>query len=385
MTEPRVTIDPRLIDAVIVQVPQSDSVAGLQGRLRDAGVETVSVDGEPDAPRLRQLAASIGARAERCAVIADDPDWLTAARAGGLSLVIALAAHGADPLEDGADAVVDDAADVAVRTGDRRMSEIPNALESYAEVAATLDGHCPAVCLDYDGTLSEIVPDPDAARLVDGAAAALTRLAQRCPVAILSGRDLADIRERVAVPGLWYAGSHGFESIAPDGSYRQNEDAAAAVPVLERAAQELRETLAHIGGCRVEHKRFAVAVHYRDVSADDVGDVVASTHRVGRRAHLRVTNGRKVVELRPDVDWNKGTTLAWIRDQIEQSGPVLPVYIGDDLTDEDAFDAVRDDGIGILVQHTEDGDRRSAAQYTLENPDQVRDFLDRLADELPAS
>jgi trehalose-phosphatase len=241
------------------------------------------------------------------------------------------------------------------------------------------------VCLDYDGTLSEIVGDPDAARLVDGADAALGRLAGQCPVAILSGRDLADIRERVAVPGLWYAGSHGFESIAPDGSYRQNEDAAAAVPVLERAAQGLRETLANISGSRVEHKRFAVAVHYRDVAADDVGAVVASTYRVGRREHLRVTNGRKVVELRPDVDWNKGTTLAWIRDQIEQSRPVLPVYIGDDLTDEDAFDAVRTDGIGILVRHTEDGDRRSAAQYTLENPDQVRVFLNRVADDLQAS
>jgi trehalose-phosphatase len=383
MTKPQVTIDPRLVDAVIVQVPQSDSVTALQRRLRDAGVETVSDDGAPDAPRLRQLAASIGTRAERCAVIADDPDAMMAARSGGFSLVIALG--GADLLEHGADAVIDDVADVAVRTGDRRMSEIPNALESYAGVAAALDSHCPAVCLDYDGTLSEIVPDPDAARLVDGAAAALTRLAQRCPVAILSGRDLVDIRDRVAVPGLWYAGSHGFESVAPDGSYRQNEDAAAAIPVLEGAAQELRETLANVSGSRVEHKRFAVAVHYRDVSADDVGDVVASTYRVGRRTHLRVTNGRKVVELRPDVDWNKGTTLAWIRDQIEQSRSVLPVYIGDDLTDEDAFDAVRDDGIGILVRHTEDGDRPSAAHYTLETPDQVRDFMDRLADEPPAS
>jgi alpha,alpha-trehalase len=104
---------------------------------------------------------------------------------------------------------------------------------------------------------------------------------------------------------------------------------------------------------------------------------------VGRRDGLRVTNGRKVVELRPDVDWNKGTTLAWIRDQIE--GPVAPVYIGDDLTDEDAFDAVRADGVGILVRHTEDGDRRSAARFTLENPCQVREFLDRLVADLASA
>ncbi|MDT5009768.1 MAG: trehalose 6-phosphate phosphatase [Mycobacterium sp.] len=386
MSESPVTIDPRLLDAVIVQVPQSDSMASLERRLQDAGVEAVNVEAAADAARLRQVAASIGTRAERCAVITKDPDAVTTARSGGFSLVIALASDGVDLLEQGADVVIDDVSEIAVRTGDRRMSEIPNALDHYTEMADALGGRLPAVCLDYDGTLSEIVPDADAARLVDGAAEALARLAQRCPVAILSGRDLANVRDRVAVPGLWYAGSHGFESIAPDGSYRQNEDAAAAVPVLERAAGELREILADVGGSRVEHKRFAVAVHYRDVAADDVGEVVAGTHRVGRRHHLRVTNGRKVVELRPDVDWNKGTTLAWIREQIEQSRSVTPVYIGDDLTDEDAFDAVAPPaGIGILVRHTEDGDRRSAARYTLDDPEQVRELLDRLADGLPTT
>jgi alpha,alpha-trehalase len=330
-----------------------------------------------------KTAADSGTRAQRCVVVDATADGVTAAREAGYAMVIGVGSSRL--LESGADAVVDELADIEVRTGDTPMSQVPNALESYRTVTDLMAGQRPAVFLDFDGTLSDIVADPDAARLVDGAADTLAGLAQRCPVAILSGRDLADIRDRVGVTGLWYAGSHGFESVAPDGSYRQNEDAAAAVPVLEGAAQELRETLAKLSGVRVEHKRFAVAVHYRDVSADDVGAVVASTYRVGRRLHLRVTNGRKVVELRPDVDWNKGTTLAWIRDQIEQERPVLPLYIGDDLTDEDAFDAVRTDGIGVLVEHTDDGDRRSAAQYTLENPDQVRVFLDRLTDELPAS
>lgn len=367
-------------------------MAELVQRLHGAGVGTATAEGAADPADLRDAAQRMGARAERSVVVDATADGIVAARNGGFSLVIGLG-HASELLERGADVVVDDLAAVGVRTGDSRMSEIPDALESYREVTDVLPGDRPAVCLDFDGTLSEIVPDPDSARLVDGAAEALARLAERCPVAILSGRDLADIRDRVAVPGLWYAGSHGFESIAPDGSYRQNDDAAAAVPVLERAAADLRETLAHIKGTRVEHKRFAVAVHYRDVAADNVGEVAASTHRVGRREHLRVTNGRKVVELRPDVDWNKGTTLEWIREQIARSaGPatsnevsqkVLPIYIGDDLTDEDGFDAVKADGIGILVRHTEDGDRRSAARFTLENPDRVREFLDRVADDLP--
>ena len=71
-----------------------------------------------------------------------------------------------------------------------------------------------------------------------------------------------------------------------------------------------------------------------------------------------------LVELRPDIDWDKGTTLAWIRDRIDPAGSLLPIYIGDDLTDEDAFDAVQFDGIGIVVGHDEDGDRKTAAHFS---------------------
>ena len=200
-------------------------------------------------------------------------------------------------------------------------------------------------------------------------------LASQCPVAILSGRDLADIRTRVPIPGIWYAGSHGFELTEPDGTYHRNEAAAAAVGVLERAAAELSESLAEIPGVRVEHKRFAVAVHYREVAPEHIGEIVSATHKFGQQDGLRVTNGRKIVELRPDIDWDKGTTLAWIRARIDPAGSMLPIYIGDDLTDEDAFDAVQFDGIGIVVRHDEDGDRKTTARFTLQSPDQVREFV----------
>jgi len=123
-----------------------------------------------DAAGLREAARGLGARAERSVVIDARPEGITAARDGGFSLVIGVGSskRAADLLERGADAVVDDLADIEVRTGDRRMSEIPNALESYRTVAAVIDDHRPAVCLDYDGTLSAIVPDPDSARLVGG-------------------------------------------------------------------------------------------------------------------------------------------------------------------------------------------------------------------------
>ena len=105
--------------------------------------------------------------------------------------------------------------------------------------------------------------------------------------------------------------------------------------------------------------------------------MTAAVHDVGRRNGLRVTSGRKVAELRPDVDWDKGKTLQWIAEQISGDGPLLPIFIGDDLTDEDAFDAVLDNGIGIVVRHSEDGDRATAARYCLEDPRRVREFIDK--------
>ena len=152
--------------------------------------------------------------------------------------------------------------------------------------------------------------------------------------------------------------------------------------MLTRAAADLADRLGHIPGVVVEHKRFGVAVHYRNAARDRVGEVAAAVRTAGQRTALRVTTGREVIELRPNIDWDKGKTLHWVLDYIrdnEGAGPLLPIYLGDDITDEDAFDAVDDDGIAILVRHSDDGDRATAARYALDDPDRVREFTERLA------
>ncbi|OBG19866.1 trehalose-phosphatase [Mycolicibacterium celeriflavum] len=365
---------------------------GCQQILADAGVEgllTVQVDGvvaealglpgQPDPAVLLEVSARLGTGPERAVVVDAVGAGVRAGRVGGFALVIGVS--GSETAEEllgsGADMVVSDLVDVTVRVGDKRMSNLPNALDSYGQMIAAIDGRRPFVCLDYDGTLSEIVADPDRATLVEGAAEALKALAEQCPVAILSGRDLADVRRRVEVPGIWYAGSHGFEVIGPDGTEYHNDDAAAAVPVLLQAADTLREHLSSVAGTRIERKRYAIAVHYRNAPADRIAEVVATTRRCGSRFGLRVTTGRKVVELRPDIDWDKGTALAWIRGSLPKDGRSVLVYIGDDITDEDAFDAIRSGGIGIVVRHDEDHNRPTAAQFTLENPGEVRELLRR--------
>jgi trehalose 6-phosphate phosphatase len=373
-----VIIDPRRHDAVLFDTDTALG-SGLATQLREVGV---AVAGSSAGGPVR-AANGLRVRPGRCVVVAGDPTGAEAARAAGFALVIGVdpGGHGDALREAGADAVVAHLGDIAVRTGDRRMSQLPDALQALADGLAD---RRPAVFFDFDGTLSDIVDDPDSARPVAGATEALEKLAARCPVAVLSGRDLADVTKRVGVSDVWYAGSHGFELTAPDGTHHQNDDAAAAIPVLEQAAGRLRDQLGAIAGVVVEHKRFGVAVHYRNAERDRVGEVLAAVRAAGRRDELRVTTGREVIELRPDLDWDKGKTLRWVIDHLHEAGAgsLTPVYLGDDITDEDAFDAVRDDGVPILVRHGDDGDRATAALFALESPARAGEFTDRLADQL---
>lgn len=380
-----VTIDPRRHDAVLFYLDDlpADTTGTLRDQLGEAGVGTGDVTGQPEAATFVDVANRLRARPGRCAVVAATATAVAAARAGGFALVIGVDGNGEELRRHGADAVVTELGEISVRTGDRRMSELPDGLQAVDAVAARR----PAVFFDFDGTLSDIVDDPGAAQLSAGAAEALTSLAAQCPVGVLSGRDLADVRQRIGLPGIWYAGSHGFEMTGPDGAHHQNEEAAAAIPVLERAAAGLREQLGQITGVVVEHKRFGVAVHYRNAARDRVGEVLATVRAAGQRSTLRVTTGREVIELRPNVDWDKGKTLCWVLDHVSdaESAPLTPVYLGDDITDEDAFDAVRDDGVAIVVRHNEDGDRATAAQYALDSPQRVVVFTERLAREISAN
>ena len=364
------------------------SAAGIAG-LFEARVDGVvaaelGLAGKPEPGMLLEAARRLETRPGRTAVVEDSEAGVTAARAGGFGLVVGVDRSGADAdalLECGADAVVGDLAEVTVRTIDRRMSQLPDALLSFGQLAGVVTARRPAIFFDFDGTLSDIVEQPGAATLVPGAAEALRSLAALYPVGVLSGRDLADIRDRVGIPGLWYAGSHGFEILAPDGSVHRNEAAAQAVPLLADAAAELTERMRAVDGVTVEHKTYAVAVHYRNAGPEAASAVTATVHDAGRRHGLRVTSGRKVVELRPNVDWDKGRTLEWIVDQVAGQDPLLPIFVGDDLTDEDAFDSVLHDGVGIVVRHSEDGDRATAARFSLQDPGHVRDLIERLVEQ----
>jgi alpha,alpha-trehalase len=419
VTEWPATVDRRYHDAVILGldsvitetapgvVETRDSTVPLLRRLRDAGVATAVysygrdgaqalraagiedlVDLTVDDASLTETASRLAVRPVRCAVIDRDEAGVKAGRDGGFGLVIGIQrnGHAAGLLSCGADTVVADAAEISVRRGGAPMSRIADAMRAYGQVKELVANRRPVVFLDFDGTLSDIVDHPDSATLVEGADDALRALAAQCPVAVISGRDVADVRERVKVDGVWYVGGHGCEVIAPDGTHVENADDGVAATVA-RAASRLTEALSDIPGITVERKRFAVAVHYRNADPKDVDGVIAAVRELARAEGLRITPGRKVIQLRPSTDGDKGTTLGWLLQRIvgahdADPAAVLPIYIGDDITDEDAFDAVQFDGVGIAVRHDEDGDRPSAAPFSLENPSAVADFVRRLAQDL---
>jgi alpha,alpha-trehalase len=259
---------------------------------------------------------------------------------------------------------------------------IPSALEHIQEIAEG-SGRA-AVFLDYDGTLAPIVSQPEGASLSDSMRQTLRDLAARAPVvAILSGRDLNDVRRRVNIDAIVYGGSHGFDIAGPHGLRRQM--ATEFLPNLDITEKELHKALDGISGVRVERKRFSIAAHYRNVNENDVprvGQVVGEV--ATRHPKLRRINGKKVYELLPAIDWDKGKAALWLLETLgleSRSGGIRPIYIGDDRTDEDAFRALEQRGIGILVSEQS---QPTTAGYSLKNPVEVERFLRALAGQLPA-
>ena len=262
----------------------------------------------------------------------------------------------------------------------RSTAELPSAIAN-AELHRRLEGRRVALFCDYDGTLTPIVARPELARLDPATRATLERVADRCVVAIISGRDLADVMHMVALERVWYAGSHGFEVWGPGGERGEREEGRRLLGPLAEAADELERSVADIPGARVERKRFAIAIHFRQVDDGRIADVEGAVDRArDRHPGLRKTGGKRIFELRPDVEWDKGRALWWVFERAAlQPDRILPIYLGDDVTDEDAFAALGDRGVGIVV---EDGDRPTHAEYRLANPREVREFLVELAERL---
>lgn len=235
--------------------------------------------------------------------------------------------------------------------------------------------------LDFDGTLAPIVPRAGDAALPERTRHALRELesADGLSMALVSGRGSADVRERVGMEGLMYAGNHGMEIEGPGVDHR-HEEARAARPALERVVARLEDGLAEVAGAWVEDKGVTLSVHYREVEDREVTRVrTAVEGAVSPENDLRVTHGKKVLEVRPDVDWHKGRAVEFLLDRLNPPAAAPVLYVGDDTTDEDAFRVLagRGDGAeGVIV--ADPVPVETAARSFVRDPNEVAELLEGL-------
>mgnify|MGYP005838623149 CR=1 FL=1 len=257
-------------------------------------------------------------------------------------------------------------------------TELPSALAKVDDIAARIDAKQLAVFLDYDGTLAPIVDRPEQAELDDEMRAALSHLAERCKTAVISGRSLEDVRERVGLATVYYAGNHGLQISGPDQTEIRHEKGREYLDVVAEACRELRSRLEDIHGILIENKEFSLSVHYRLAADSVVPDVEAVVDEVvAAKPDLRKHSGKKVFEIRPRIDWDKGKAVLWLLDALElDEERALPLYIGDDATDEDALAVLEERGIGIRVMGNSGISR---ARYRLRDSGEVKIFLEKLA------
>ncbi|XP_057794581.1 probable trehalose-phosphate phosphatase 6 isoform X2 [Salvia miltiorrhiza] len=271
--------------------------------------------------------------------------------------------------------------------------EHPSALSMFDEIASAAKGKQIVVFLDYDGTLSPIVPDPDRAFITTEMREAVRDVAKLFPTAIVSGRCRAKVYDFVQLSELSYAGSHGMDIKAPSKGHRSQrkgnesvlcQPAREFLPIIEEVYRGLIEQVKQIPGANVEHNRFCLSVHYRCVEEKRWVELADQVKVVMKEyPQLRVSHGRKVFEIRPTIKWDKGNAVEFLLESLGYHDSthhhVLPIYIGDDTTDEDAFKVLRKrgQGLGILVSKTP---KQTNASYSLQEPTEVMHFLRRLVE-----
>ncbi|MFH1854136.1 MAG: trehalose-phosphatase [Candidatus Omnitrophota bacterium] len=230
--------------------------------------------------------------------------------------------------------------------------------------------------LDYDGTLTPIVSRPQLARLSPSLKKIIKNLNThpRLNIAIISGRSLQDVKKMVGIRGLVYAGNHGLE--IEQGSRRiKKSTGPSSRSLIKNITLYLKAVLGGIKGVIVEDKGPTLSVHFRMAKPEHRAKIKAIFNKILKpyitSQRIRVTSGKMVLEARPAVEWHKGRAVMAILGR----NKALPIYIGDDLTDIDAFRAIKGKGVSIFVGMPK---KNIKADYYLKDTKEVKLFLKQL-------
>lgn len=233
--------------------------------------------------------------------------------------------------------------------------------------------------LDYDGTLTKIAKTPDRVIISSKTKNILKKIIENnfCKITIISGRALDNIKKIISLKGIIYVGNHGLEIEGPKIKFKSPINLKYRI-LVEEIKKELIAKFSDIKGIFIEDKGLSIAIHYRLVAKEKIALIKTIFHKTIIihlvKNRIKIKTGKKVIEIRPPIDWDKGKALLWLLARYKFMLPkkkILPIYIGDDLTDEDAFNVLRNKGLSIFVGTP----RRSYAKYYLKNVKEVENFL----------
>jgi trehalose 6-phosphate phosphatase len=234
--------------------------------------------------------------------------------------------------------------------------------------------------LDYDGTLSDFAPNPDVIEPKPTVINLIKQLSQhpQFRVSVISGRRLQHVKKLVPVSGILLAGSYGIEIHTPQGDEIHREDYGIIRPILEWIKPKWEALLTKKEGFYLEDKGWSLAIHARFADNQQANQVLSSAsacvEKMNNKKKFRVLDGEKFLEIGPKTA-HKGETVRFLLDRYPFPEAV-PVYIGDDDKDEEAFDVVLAAG-GYAVQVARE-ERSSLASARLEDPEAVLNWLNTL-------
>jgi trehalose 6-phosphate phosphatase len=255
-----------------------------------------------------------------------------------------------------------------------------NIYTQWSTVKQTLPDKPIALFLDFDGTLAPIAPTPEEAVIPKENKLLLQKLSthKRCKVTIVSGRSMEDLKNKLKLENIIYVGNHGLEI---QGLRIHFEN---LLPVnMKRSIQEINDaltrTMTPIPGVVLENKALTLSLHYRLVEEKDIMPIkkifikICEPYR--RKGEIQIRFGKKVLEVRPCIKWNKGHAVSWLlkKYSLAAEETLTPFYMGDDETDEDAFTILKETGYTVVV-----GNQPSEARYYVENTAKVTWLLEQI-------
>lgn len=372
--------------------------------------QELNLKGKPEGDIFVTAAKNLGSFPEDSVVVEDAASGVEAGRNGGFGLVLGVARENNEKelTKYGADLVVSDLAEININLINDWFLRKPKSFflcfdnlkqappifrpehlrgeniylnPFYQRTGKSVITDNPKLTffLDYDGTLTPIVASPELAILAPDMKRIVENLAEIHTVAIVSGRLREDVQNLVGIKGIFYAGSHGFDIEGPGGFKMIHKAAEKTIPLISAIIGQLKERLGHINGILIEEKKFSVAVHYRKVLNITDLQFIEKVVREMVQEHneLRILLGKKVFEILPNIDWDKGKAVKWIMNALNIPWqPTTVFYLGDDTTDEYAFRTVITRGTALIV--SDDPEKISTADFQLQSTVEVKEFFEQV-------